>query len=142
MEKILVAVDHSARAPLVLDTAVDLARRLGAKLHVVHVVGIAPEISLEKLPVSPEGARAALLGHAKEALRGVTAALPAELVGGEEVRIGSPWSAICSAAEDLGAELIVIGSHGYSGLDRILGTTASKVVNHARCSVLVVRGRL
>jgi nucleotide-binding universal stress UspA family protein len=35
--------------------------------------------------------------------------------------------------------LIVIGSHGYGGLDRVLGTTAARVVNHALCSVLVVR---
>ena len=35
--------------------------------------------------------------------------------------------------------MIVIGSHGYGGLDRILGTTAARVVNHALCSVFVVR---
>jgi universal stress protein F len=34
---------------------------------------------------------------------------------------------------------VVIGSHGYGGLDRVLGTTAAKIVNHASCSVLVVR---
>ena len=36
-------------------------------------------------------------------------------------------------------DLIVIGSHGYSGIDRLIGTTAAKVVNHAKQSVLVVR---
>jgi nucleotide-binding universal stress UspA family protein len=56
-----------------------------------------------------------------------------------EVRVGVPWEAICAAARDTGADLIVVGSHGYSTLDRFLGTTAAKVVNHAPCSVLVVR---
>ena len=44
-------------------------------------------------------------------------------------------------ATGAGADCIVIGSHGYSGFDRILGTNAAKVVNHAECSVLVVRER-
>ena len=39
------------------------------------------------------------------------------------------------------ADLVVIGSHGYGGLDRLLGTTAAKVANRAPCSVLVVRGK-
>jgi nucleotide-binding universal stress UspA family protein len=42
-------------------------------------------------------------------------------------------------ARSVEADLIVIGSHGYAGFDRLLGTTAAKVVNHAHCSVLVVR---
>jgi nucleotide-binding universal stress UspA family protein len=42
-------------------------------------------------------------------------------------------------ARAIGADLIVIGSHGYGGLDRVLGTTAARVVNHADRSVLVVR---
>ena len=50
-----------------------------------------------------------------------------------------PWQGICEAARRVGADLIVIGSHGYGGLDRLLGTTAAKVVNHARVSVMVVK---
>jgi universal stress protein F len=50
-----------------------------------------------------------------------------------------PWQAVCEMARTLEAELVVIGSHGYFGFDRLLGTTAGKVVNHAHCSVLVVR---
>ena len=62
-----------------------------------------------------------------------------ELLDAVEVKIGTPWSAICDEAKKIKADLIVIGSHGYGTLDRILGTTAAKVVNHAECSVLVVR---
>ena len=58
---------------------------------------------------------------------------------GTAVDIGTPWDAICRKATELQASMIVIGSHGYSGLDRLLGTTAGKVVNHADCSVMVVR---
>jgi nucleotide-binding universal stress UspA family protein len=46
---------------------------------------------------------------------------------------------VCGAAKALDADLIVVGSHGYGTVDRLLGTTAAKIVNHAECSVLVVR---
>ena len=55
------------------------------------------------------------------------------------VRTGSPWSAICAAAREHDADLIVLGAHGYDAVDHILGTTAAKVVNHADRSVLVVK---
>jgi nucleotide-binding universal stress UspA family protein len=65
--------------------------------------------------------------------------VPLEVFGGVEVAVGTPWQAICEMARLLEVDLVVIGSHGYEGLDRLLGTTAGKVVNHAHCSVLVVR---
>ena len=64
--------------------------------------------------------------------------VPADMRGGTEVVLGAPWQSICETARTRQADLIVIGSHGYSGVDRLLGTTAAKVVNHASCSVLVV----
>ncbi len=51
----------------------------------------------------------------------------------------APWDGICRAAREHDADMIVIGSHGYGALDRLLGTTAAKVVNHADRNVLVVR---
>jgi universal stress protein F len=65
--------------------------------------------------------------------------VPKDLFGSAEVAVGVPWQAVCETARKLEADLVVIGSHGYSGFDRVLGTTAAKVVNHAHCSVLVVR---
>jgi nucleotide-binding universal stress UspA family protein len=49
-----------------------------------------------------------------------------------------PWKAILGVAERLDVDLIVIGSHGYGGLDRVLGTNAARVVNLGDRSVLVV----
>ncbi|HMJ66829.1 MAG TPA: universal stress protein, partial [Candidatus Binatia bacterium] len=57
-----------------------------------------------------------------------------------EVRIGKPHHEIVSLAKVLGADLIVIATHGYSGLKHaVLGSTAERVVRHATCPVLVVR---
>jgi len=53
--------------------------------------------------------------------------------------MGTAWDAICRVAQEEAVDLIVIGSHGYGALDRFIGTTAAKVVNHADRSVLIVR---
>jgi nucleotide-binding universal stress UspA family protein len=65
--------------------------------------------------------------------------VPAEFRGGAKVAVGTPWQAICDMAKAENVDLIMVGSHGYQGLDRLIGTTAAKIVNHADRSVLVVR---
>ena len=57
------------------------------------------------------------------------------------VRTGDPWRVILEVGDELDVDLIVIGSHGYKGIDRLLGTTAANVVNMARRNVLVVHAR-
>jgi nucleotide-binding universal stress UspA family protein len=52
-----------------------------------------------------------------------------------------PWRAILAMGDKVDADLIVVGSHGYHGWDRILGTTAGKVANLAHRNVLVVHDR-
>jgi nucleotide-binding universal stress UspA family protein len=139
MNRILVCIDGSRRAPLVLETAADLARRTGAKLRVFRAVGIPAEIDQEVVAHAAMGMIETMLDKARREVAELCKLVPSTLVEGIDVRIGVPWDAICREAKDRECELIVIGSHGYSGLDRILGTTAAKVVNHASCSVLVVR---
>ncbi len=51
---------------------------------------------------------------------------------------GPAWRAIMAAADDYDADLIVVGSHGFQGLDRLLGTNAGRVANSASRNVLVV----
>jgi nucleotide-binding universal stress UspA family protein len=56
------------------------------------------------------------------------------------VRIGSAWQEITEIARDRDIDLIIIGTHGYTGLKHlVLGSTAEKVVRHAPCPVLTVR---
>lgn len=57
-----------------------------------------------------------------------------------EVLFGSPESRIVETAEQIGADLIIVGSHGYNRWERLLlGSVSDSVVHHAPCSVLVVR---
>ena len=138
MKRILVCLDASPRAPFVLETAADLGTRLGAKLCLLRSVGIPAVVDQEAI-THGESLIAELEAAAKADLDGLVAKLPAGLIEGVYVRIGSPWDAICHEAEELDCDLVVLGSHGYKGLDKILGTTASKVANHCERSVLVVR---
>ena len=139
MERILVGLDGSVRSKDVLDTAMNLARKVGGKLVLFRGVGIPIELPTEAYSMPPAALSDLLEREAMRYLHEVALAVPTELFSEVRVGIGTPWKAVCSAANETKADLIVIGSHGYEGIDKLIGTTAAKVVNHATCSVLVVR---
>jgi len=141
MKRILVALDASPRAPLVLATAISLARPLGAKVRLFRAIPVQPEIPWDMIREFPAGGLEGLLSQqAKADLQERARAVPPELLDGVATAIGTAWRSICEAARDYDADLVVLGSHGYGAVDRVLGTTAGKVVHHADRSVLVVRG--
>ena len=138
MKKILVALDGSPRAPEVLAYAESLARLTGARLVLFRSFGIPPDMALA-WPASDQPLESSLRTEARRYLDACAEKLPGDVLAGVRVEIGIPWQAVCSAAVDEHADLIVIGSHGYGGVDYLLGTTAAKIVNHADRPVLVVR---
>ncbi|HEX3346031.1 MAG TPA: universal stress protein [Polyangiaceae bacterium] len=139
MKRILVGIDGSPRTAGVLAAATTVARAQGGTITLVRAIGLPPEVPANFWKTTDEPLLVVLERHAKEYLDEQAIQLPKELVGERLVVVGVPWQGICEAAHRIDAELIVIGSHGYAGIDRLLGTTAAKVVNHANCSVLVVR---
>lgn len=116
---------------------IEIARKLGpkdGKIVLVNVVEDIPgyaavEIPKELLVKIREDAHATLKAMAKAA--GVK--------GDVMVRSGSPRTAILSVAEEKDADLIIIASHKPGLQDYLLGSTAARIVRHAKCSVLVVR---
>ncbi len=140
MHRILVALDGSPRAKNVLDTAALLAAKLGGKLHLFRSFGIPAGMPMDAWKLTETSLLDRLREEANAYLAQQAATLPPAILGGQEVEVGVAWDAICASAQRIGADLIVVGSHGYGGMDRLLGTTAAKVVNHADRSVLVVRG--
>lgn len=139
MKKILVALDGSPRESGVLDAAIALARKSGAHLVLFRSVGIPVELPADAYSMALDEVPKLLERHATSALKVLEGKVPENLRGGVRVMIGTPWRSIEEVAGKENVDLIVIGAHGHHGLDKLLGTTAAKVVNHADRAVLVVR---
>jgi universal stress protein F len=141
VHRILVGLDGSACESLVLAAAEDLALGFGASLLLVRAVVLPPEIATEVWQDPARSLKDELERLAREGLERCAESLCETLRPSctFEVLVAPPWEALCLCAVAHAVDLIVIGSHGYGGLDRILGTTAARVVDRAPCSVFVVR---
>jgi len=138
-KQILIAIDGSAPSIDAARTGFDLAADLSAKVTTIYIVdppvpysggiGIAPDELLRVAGRDSEQAMTALRG-----------AVQVPEGADHLVRVGHPAETILQVARDLRADMIVIGSHGRSGLGRVLlGSVAESVVRQASCPVLVVR---
>jgi universal stress protein F len=141
VKRILVALDGSPRASQVLAAAVRLADMSGAKLLLYRAIGVSPDVPREAW-LESDSFEDVLVRHARAGLERVAEAAPPALLEGIITSFATPWDGICTLAKERDVDLIVIGSHGYGGIDRVLGTVAAKVVNHADRNVLVVRTAL
>jgi len=140
IESILAALDDSSRARGVFRSAVALAKDLGAELFLVRVLSVPPE-----MPAAghshPDHLEEKLGRETREELRIMMSEAPDVRWGPPIVVQGDPWRSILDVARDLQVDLIMMGNHRYHGLDRVLGTVATKVVNHADRNVLIVHER-
>jgi universal stress protein A len=133
IRRILVPVDFSPAAGAAFRYASNLGAAFGARLIVLHV--ISPVYYLEPADFASLVHEARL---AAEARLSKLRPAPSRAL----VEVGIPHDLIVQVAESVGADLIVIGTHGRSGLQRLmLGSVAENVVRHAPCPVLTVRGR-
>jgi len=140
--RILVATDFSELARVAEDTAMSLAREFGAELHWIHALEVVlpmfepyalvlPDVTLgESRRVAREKLDAAKQRAAEVGLQGT-------------VQLGHAPAAqaIAARAQEIEADLVVIGTHGHSGFTRfMLGSVAERTVQFAPCSVLTVKG--
>ncbi len=145
-ESMLVATDFSASARLGLKKAAELARDTGAKVTVCHVLDPSP-----LAPYVTRGDPSAQINLGQDLEKAVHQALTEVLStyfgGVEKVKTALVISSnaalgICHYAEKEGIDLIVLSTHGRTGLAHLLiGSVAEKVVRHAPCPVLTVRSR-
>ncbi|KFG68952.1 universal stress protein [Microvirga sp. BSC39] len=136
---ILVPVDlgEVEAAKPAIDKAVELANGSGGSLRLIYVRAIVPVTYMEFMPPAfDEEQQGQADAKLAEVASGV--ALPAERVS-TVVRLGSVYAEVLDEAEQTGADLIVVGSHRPTMATYLLGSNASTIVRHARCSVLVVR---
>ena len=142
--RILVPTDFSEPSEAALDYARALAGKFGASLHVLHVF----DAPFAAGAVSPEGfiaespeVHARLFEDAKNRLQRRVTATDRHRYGAKtEIVTGSSPESIVNYAKERGMDLIVMGTHGRSGLAQLLiGSVAEKVVRTAPCPVMTVR---
>lgn len=140
LKQILVPIDFSVTAEKALAYAMPFAEQFGAKLTVAHIV------DLTIRPIDYGSDELDATSYTTAAQQKLDAVLRDRLPGtlpkpaATAARAGIPWLEICNLAKEIEADLIILTTHGYTGLKRVfLGSTAERVVRHAPCPVLVVR---
>jgi len=141
-QRILIALNGSPISIHAMEVGSELAKSLGAQVALVHVLD-------PKLAIAPEGGFSAsvILDHFRQdgrrLLKGASQRIGSEPPPWEYLVEGNPGKEIVKCAEEWHADLIVLGSHGRSGISRaFLGSTAEGVVRHSQTPVLTVRGPL
>jgi nucleotide-binding universal stress UspA family protein len=138
---ILAAHDFSEHAEAALEVAIDLARRLDAGLHLLHVVR---PPSFDYVPGDHIGIPISALHlhqRAEQRLHRIVQDLPAlpQRVGFHVLEGTIISASIDEYAAEIGADMIVMGTHGRSGLSHMLhGSVAERTLRHAPCPVLTV----
>ena len=133
--KILFPTDFSTASNAALETAVSIARDRNAMLLIAHCeeTPVVYDGEVGFVAAAPhDGELREMLHHVKEKVHGVSC----------ETRLvhGVPWQGIVGLAEKEEVDLIVMGTHGRTGLMRVLmGSVAEAVVRHAPCPVLTIR---
>jgi len=142
LNRILVAIDFSDSSDEAFNTALFMAEKFSAKLLLVHIINepidlrgfYVPHISFDKLEEEIKAGAEKMMKHfCRNHLKGL---------GDYETLIipGIPYQEILAAAHDKQADMIVLGTHGRTGLDHVLfGSTAEKVVRKSPLPVLTVR---
>lgn len=146
--KFLMASDGSPQSDAAIEALKRFKLNQGDEIKIISVVDMAVPMAIDiyggYLPDTAEMEKTAR-EHAAKILTDTCEKLEG-ICGGDKVTVtsdvlfGTPESRIVETAEEMGADMIIVGSHGYSRWERLLlGSVSDSVVNHAPCSVLVVR---
>jgi nucleotide-binding universal stress UspA family protein len=144
---LLVPIDFSEHSKKTIEYATQLAAFTDGSIKILHVLQMPENLAAfyEGIYIEHEVINThveTVKRKANDQLSLVTEQMLAKgLKAQPALRVGNPYEEIVSAANEMGADLIVIGSHGHGGLGRLLlGSTAERVLQYAPCAVLVVKG--
>jgi universal stress protein A len=138
-QRVLVAIDLSNESESVISRALELAGDDAGKLFLAHVVEpVAAAYPIDAYAINMTKLQEEAMTIAAQRLAGIA---DKHGIGSDRqlVLAGAAATEIRSKAEELGADLIVIGSHGNSGWKLLLGSTANKVLHGASCDIMTVR---
>ncbi|MBN1572146.1 MAG: universal stress protein [Deltaproteobacteria bacterium] len=141
IDKIIVPIDFSETSDLLMEYAVTFVEKFGAKLYIIHIVEdfsrysyiAVPHVSLDRVMEEIlKVAEMELKDYCSKKLEGKT---DYELI----LSRGDAYKEILRFSEEKDADLILIGSHGQSGLERVLfGSTAERVIRNAKCPIMMI----
>ena len=146
IQNIIVPIDFSKMSVQAIQIAKRLSRRFGASIHLAHVrhLNYAADPVAPAPPIAPfsfityeqDGERTALTELKKVASECSVLSANCDVLGG-----APPFDEICRLAQTIPADLVVMPTHGRTGLKHVfLGSTAERIVQHSSCPVLVTRG--
>ncbi len=138
-KNILLAIDlHPACDEQTTKRAALLAKEFNAKLYIIHAIEHINAYGMAQAYPTVIDLEEQMAKEAKDALTkfAESFAIPP---ANQFVEIGSPKIVILNKAEELKADLIIVGSHGRHGIALLLGSTANAVIHNAKCDVLAVR---
>ena len=134
-QKVVVGADASDTAAEAVRQAIEMVKLTGGELHIVSAYRPQHLSSTGSQPpdlATGDVAESVLADHASRArAAGVTAQTHA--------RSGAAAEAICDLAEEISADLIIVGNKGMAGVRRVLGSVPNSVAHHAPCSVLIAQ---
>jgi len=144
-KKILVATDFSDASQGAVDAAATFAAPGRSQVTLVHVFDPTPMVPPAAIP-APRRMEASIEHEMSDKIRAELEKIRGERLGEvEDVKVvaikqPNPAAAICEQAEEEGSDLIIVGTHGRTGLTHLfIGSVAERVVRHAPCPVLAVR---
>ena len=140
IKSILVPIDFSATSEKALRYAVRMAEQFGSRITLLNVVQPVATADFAYHPLMLEMDKAKDSAKARLDTLCRKLIVPSRLIERTLVRYGTPFAEIAAAAKSLKVDLIILTTHGYTGLKHVLlGSTAERVVRHAPCPVLTVR---
>lgn len=148
--KVILATDGTKQSEAAIEITISINLSDGDEIHVISVVDMALPFSVdayagyqpstEEIEKTYKDNANKILENTGSKLREIFA--DRNVVVLTELLSGSPESRIVEKAEDIQADLIIVGSHGYNRWERLLlGSVSDSVIHHAPCSVLVVRSK-
>jgi nucleotide-binding universal stress UspA family protein len=145
-QNLLVPIDFSPHSKKTIGYATQLAALTGARIKILHVFQIPdyPAAFYQGLYVEHEQVKIHVDTAKREANAQLALVVEEIQAKGLEaqagLRLGNPYEEIVDEAKEMGADLIVIGSQGLRGLERLLlGSTTERVVQYSPCAVLIVK---
>ena len=139
---ILVAIDLTESAELILRKAQELVLSNKTSLTVIHTIDYLPYMGFgETALITPTYTipNEELINNAKQPIEQLLKKLDLDATVNAVYELGNAANEIVQYAEDNNVDLIVLGSHGRHGVKLLLGSTANAVLHHAPCDVLAVR---